>query len=340
MFATNLGIAAPIAKTATNLIERMLGKPFGIAGDTIADQFQHWQWLNRIRIAERAAKKLEESRVAAKIVPPGFLMPLLEAAGNADTPLVQDMFAELLANANKQEEVQETLIVDTLRRLSPADAAVLSNIRDRAQAKGCNAVRIELVESGQASLPRLEVLGLISRVVVPSSMFGEPGQVLSGADNIIGPVVLEPSGKAVVVTEFGRQFLAAVGRSLTVQDVDLEEEREYPDDWYALEDMAARATKGSLSGRLGPEASRILLASVRDGTGDVNCLSTMGGLVVTTGKTALFESNDVRKIAAWEAAIEELESAGFIRANGLTRESFRITKSGFDYADSALGASD
>lgn len=38
-------------KTASELIENLLGEPFKIAGDALSDQVRMWQCQNRLRIA-------------------------------------------------------------------------------------------------------------------------------------------------------------------------------------------------------------------------------------------------------------------------------------------------
>lgn len=48
--------------TACKLIEALLGEPFRIAGDALADHVRMWQWKNRLRIVERAGEIMWQQR--------------------------------------------------------------------------------------------------------------------------------------------------------------------------------------------------------------------------------------------------------------------------------------
>ena len=45
-------VAKPVAETASKLAETLLGEPFRVAGDLLADQAYAWQVHNRIKILD------------------------------------------------------------------------------------------------------------------------------------------------------------------------------------------------------------------------------------------------------------------------------------------------
>lgn len=78
------GIAKSVTDTAGDLLKKMLGKPCAIAGEMIADELYLWQWKRRIAIVKRVSERLERDKIAARILPPDFLIPVLEAIGCVD----------------------------------------------------------------------------------------------------------------------------------------------------------------------------------------------------------------------------------------------------------------
>jgi Abortive infection alpha/Protein of unknown function (DUF2806) len=83
-----------------------------------------WQWQNRIRIAERAQRIMEEKKIAVKILPPDFLIPLIRDCGDVSDETLQEAWARLLAEAVSNDEAQHISYVHTLKQLSPNDAKV------------------------------------------------------------------------------------------------------------------------------------------------------------------------------------------------------------------------
>jgi hypothetical protein len=120
-----LPLARPVVDTGCGLINSLFGKPFKVAGGMIADQLYAWRWTNRVRIAARAQEILDEHEVDARILPPGFLMPLLDAAGDVEDPELQELWAQLLASAVSEDENQVRSYVEILKCLSPVEAKLL-----------------------------------------------------------------------------------------------------------------------------------------------------------------------------------------------------------------------
>ena len=113
-------------KTACDLIESLLGKPFEVAGAALADQVQIWQWRNRIRIAERAQSIMEQKGIARRILPPDFLLPLIRECGDTSDETLQEAWARLLSGAVADETARHVGFIHTLSQLAPNDTKVLN----------------------------------------------------------------------------------------------------------------------------------------------------------------------------------------------------------------------
>lgn len=121
-------VARPIAESGAQLIENLLGKPCAVAGDLLADQIYAWQWSNRIRIAHKAQEALDKQKVASKVLPPGFLLPLLDAAGNIDDESLQELWANLLASGVQDDTARHPAFIHTLKQMSPSDAEMFQHL--------------------------------------------------------------------------------------------------------------------------------------------------------------------------------------------------------------------
>jgi hypothetical protein len=212
-------LAKPVVQAAVDLAKRMLGKPCDLIGEVLADDMRYWKWANQVRIFHRAAEKLKAKSTAGHPVPPSFLFPLLEASGMVDDEFLQELFAELVARANSDDSVRQPLILDTLKRLSPEDSLALKGIRDDVEQRDENWSDCgDRAAVPLGSIPRLMALGLIELRQKPAEEFGEENELLSGADDLRGPVEIDPEREVEVITRFGRQFLEAVGLPVTVPD--------------------------------------------------------------------------------------------------------------------------
>jgi hypothetical protein len=123
-----VAIGKPVVETGCKLIENLLGEPCKVAGAMLADQVYAWQWENRIKIAHRAKVLLDQNSVAEKVLPPGFLIPLLDKTGNVNQPELQEMWAGLLASSCSNDETDETnlIFMNLLSQLSSSQAKIIS----------------------------------------------------------------------------------------------------------------------------------------------------------------------------------------------------------------------
>lgn len=120
-----VGLAEPVVADASGFLSRVVGKPLSIASGLLSDQLYAWRWRNRIKIVELARHQLESRRIPPKVLPPGFLMPLLDAAGDCDQEDMQDLWANLLVGSVVDAGKSHVLHVETLRRMQSQDAKLL-----------------------------------------------------------------------------------------------------------------------------------------------------------------------------------------------------------------------
>ncbi|HBE69146.1 MAG TPA: hypothetical protein DDW52_13430 [Planctomycetaceae bacterium] len=144
-----LGIAKPIVETASNLLERLAGKPCEIAGEIVADQLYAWQCARRISIFNKASENLKRERIDPRTIAPGFLMPLLEAAGNIDDEELQKLWANLLVSAVESDSAQVSNYIETLRGITRVEAQLLTSIAMGEITKG---YKLTLLREGDWSL--------------------------------------------------------------------------------------------------------------------------------------------------------------------------------------------
>lgn len=84
---------------------------------------------------------------------------------------------------------------------------------------------------------------------------------------------------------------------------------------------------------LSKESQTLLKEASNDISGTILRLAYIGGISIQTNGQQFVEGDNPREQAMWEGAIDELESEGLIQAQGYKRESFRITREGYEVAD-------
>lgn len=124
--ATALG--KPIVDTACTLIKDLLGRSCKVAGGMLADEVYAFQWTNRIRIAHWAKQIMDQEGIASRVLPKGFLLPLLEAAGNVEDPTLQEMWARLISSGVKDDTSQHPTFIEILRQLTPDEAKIVARM--------------------------------------------------------------------------------------------------------------------------------------------------------------------------------------------------------------------
>ena len=164
LLKASLDLAKPVVETGCQLIEALFGEPFKVAGGMLADQVYWLRWRNRIRIANRAEALLGKHEIAAKVLPPGFLLPLLDAAGDVEDETLQEMWGRLLAASVKAERHQHPIFVDALKKLSSEDATLFEEIARKSLERG-GAVPTEVArpwsDAEARAIQRLRAVGLV-----------------------------------------------------------------------------------------------------------------------------------------------------------------------------------
>jgi len=111
---------------ACKLIENVLDVPTKRFGDLLGDIVSHWQWRNRLKIADRARQILLSRGINPRALPPDFVVPFLRESGDASDESLQEAWAELLASAVDDDTFAGVAFVNTLHSMSPADIRFLN----------------------------------------------------------------------------------------------------------------------------------------------------------------------------------------------------------------------
>ncbi len=177
------------------LLKNLLDEPTKALGDTWADKIRIRRFIQQVSTADRAVKVLEERGLTASRIPAlNFLLPLLDGAGNAEEPELQELWAQLLANAVSSDDYQSPLFADRLKQMSGQEAKLLQGIAAHAFPGSSSPaidpnvlVRLSRSLSSKA-LDRLVALGILSygyksdRLGLETNMFMTPfGFQLCGA---------------------------------------------------------------------------------------------------------------------------------------------------------------
>ncbi|MBX3404672.1 MAG: DUF4393 domain-containing protein [Phycisphaeraceae bacterium] len=208
-----LDLGKPVVEKACEFLDSMLGKPCRVAGGMLGDQIYAWQWSNRLRIIAKAEEKVRARKVAPCMMPPGFLMPLLDGAGNCDSSSLEAMWVSLLAGAVEHEPLRHPAFPEVLRRLSPADGKLLDRLYSDPTAI------IQLGKDMEPALrikfpPHLDALIDIQKIElaledVPAlSVLVASGLMLETPQH---PTMFYSLPKTYMRTDFGWQFATAVG---------------------------------------------------------------------------------------------------------------------------------
>jgi len=208
-------LLTPFAVSGARLLEKLLGRPCEVAGDMMADQIYAWQWTNRTRIAHKAVEIMERDEIAVRVLPTGFLLPLLENAGNVDDDELQELWANLLASAVEEESACQSSYIQILQGLSRAEARLLQRTADTLPVLSY----VEFVEDNLVVNDRVPKKLLVELGFSDSESFWASSTRLEH----LGLVILEPVRRDEVrKTEdnWGPFYIVknqAVGRSTTIQ---------------------------------------------------------------------------------------------------------------------------
>ena len=169
-----------LAHSWPELIDSWFGDTARAAIDLIGGQYvQELAKINRQRVAEKLRKKLEARKIdQPKLISPRVLVPALEALSEESDDSLQELWANLMANAmdpGKDLDLQKILI-ETLRHLEPIDAALLAEL-DAHSRLGTGSPNLETIASELDFRPMAlalshERLARLGCVQVVTSRFG------------------------------------------------------------------------------------------------------------------------------------------------------------------------
>lgn len=207
-------LTGDLAPAARDFAEKVSGSPAEQLGELFADKIRFRRWKNQIRLLNKATEYAKEAGIDPDAINLTILTPLIERAGNEEDESMADRWAALLANASsKRAAPVSPAFPDVLSRMSPFDAVVFDGVAHalsghtglEASVIGVNAGSVAarygwVVEDVRFSFETLLVLGLCGNASANMGGGGEgrPQQGLLGSDR-----------ECVLVTEFGRRFLAA-----------------------------------------------------------------------------------------------------------------------------------
>jgi hypothetical protein len=83
----------------------------------------------------------------------------------------------------------------------------------------------------------------------------------------------------------------------------------------------------------------LLLEATKDRNGRIIQLDTMGeNSFVNTNGRQFIEVGNIRSVAKWKAAVEELETAKLIKPESFERQVFTVTNAGYETADNLMAS--
>ena len=140
--AKTTGKALDAAQAGGAYLARMLGTvPEDVVGLFGGDLLRQYRIRNWHRISQKTFDKLDQRGVEqleplnAKVI-----VPLLEAASNEGDETLQDMWANLLANAMDPDRdvYLQRVFIDTLKQFEPIDARILSAYLEVGASNACS----------------------------------------------------------------------------------------------------------------------------------------------------------------------------------------------------------
>lgn len=116
-----------IPKHVFSFLKTLTGPAIVEMSEVFGDQVRHWRFNNQINILTKAQQRLEKNGVSPKQVDFKVLVPLLGYCSLEQDERLQDMWANLLANASSSKNQFESysIYVDILKSLSTNEALLM-----------------------------------------------------------------------------------------------------------------------------------------------------------------------------------------------------------------------
>lgn len=103
------------------------------------------------------------------------------------------------------------------------------------------------------------------------------------------------------------------------------------DETFAVEDFQSQEL--TIKNLLSEEAIALLIESAQDPNGYIMSISSLNGKIIQTNGKRMNTGNSARSRANWESAVDELEQNSLIESTSYKRETFKLTKKGYEVAD-------
>jgi hypothetical protein len=99
-------------------------------GGILTDTVRFWRWKNQVNIIQKAKEKVEKSGLNKKQVPLKILLPLIENSALEEEDLIQEKWANILANAITAEKDIKPNYAEILKELSSLEIIILDKLFD------------------------------------------------------------------------------------------------------------------------------------------------------------------------------------------------------------------
>ncbi len=99
-------------------------------GGILTDTVRFWRWKNQVNIIQKAKGKVEKSGLDKKQVPLKILLPLIENSALEEEDLIQEKWANVLANAITEEKDIKPNYAEILKELSSLEIIILDKLFD------------------------------------------------------------------------------------------------------------------------------------------------------------------------------------------------------------------
>jgi hypothetical protein len=120
------------AKTLRQYLDPMLLEPLSELGLLAKDKIAFWRFKNQVKTLIKAKEIIDQSGIDTSTIrssiSPDLVIPLIESSGDSSDPTLQEMFANLLANAVKNADngLVHPSYAKALNQMSPLDAHLIN----------------------------------------------------------------------------------------------------------------------------------------------------------------------------------------------------------------------
>lgn len=122
-----INLPKAVVDKADRFLSTLLGPAVRETGELFADKMRYRRFRNQVLILQKAEDLLSKSGLKAKDVSLKTLVPLIEKSSLEEDPVLQDMWAALLANAtlSNAKTSLHAVCINVLNSISPFEAKML-----------------------------------------------------------------------------------------------------------------------------------------------------------------------------------------------------------------------